>query len=110
MNYQYLIRSRSGELNLRQGGQRMANNNQDNQMNGSKNSNSTREFESQGTNPGSQGEQAGQPGGYGRDTGAQGNMDDDDMMTAGGREGKFSESEHGKEGQWSPGSAQSSDQ
>ena len=87
----------------------MANKNQDDQMSGSQNSNSNREFESQGKNSSSQGRDAEQPGGYGRDTGAQGDMNDDDM-TAGGREGAFSDSQHEKEGQWSPGSTQSSDQ
>ena len=94
----------------------MANTKQDDQMNGSQNSMespSGRDFESQGQGPDTHGQsqQTGHAGGYGRDTGDQGkNPDDDDMITAGGREGSFSESERDKEGQWSPGSTQSSDQ
>lgn len=94
----------------------MANKKHDDQNGSSQNSvgsKSGREFESQGQDSDSQGEgqrQAGLAGGYGRDTGAQGKVDDDDMDTAGGREGTFSESQRGKDGQWSPGSTQSSDQ
>jgi hypothetical protein len=95
----------------------MANKNQDNQKSGSKSSmgsspGSDREFESQGKNPGSgkgdQGRQAGTTDRQG--SGSQRNMDDDDMNTAGGRQGAFSETDREKEGQWSPGSTQSSDQ
>jgi hypothetical protein len=93
----------------------MANNNQDNQKSGSQGSvsgGSDREFESHGQNSGfqkgSQGQQAGSSGHQG--SGSTGNMDDDDTSTAGGRQGNFSDSDRGKEGQWSPGSTQSSDQ
>jgi hypothetical protein len=45
----------------------------------------------------------------GQGTGTPGNFEDDDM-TAGGREGQFSDKNRDREGQWSPGSSQSSDQ
>ena len=35
---------------------------------------------------------------------------DDDMTTAGGREGQFSDKDRGKEGQWSPSSSRSADE
>ena len=38
-----------------------------------------------------------------------GNMEDDDMTTAGGRKGNFSDKDRDDESQWSPGSTQSSD-
>ena len=82
--------------------------NKNNSQSGSKGSTSgqDREFESQG-----------QDKGYGKsETGQQGSsahsskMEDDEMNTAGGRKGQFSDSERGKEDQWSPGSTQPSDQ
>lgn len=87
-------------------------NNKDNQKSGSQSSmgsGSDREFEGQGKNMGSgQGQSA---GGYGKDTGQQGNFqDEDDMTTAGGREGQFSDSNRDKEAQWSPGSSRSSEE
>ena len=70
-------------------------NNKDHQKSGSQgsmgnNPNSPdREFESQGQDSGfeksGKGQQAGSSGGYGKDTGSQRNMDDDEMNTAGGR-------------------------
>jgi len=93
-------------------------NNKDNKQSGSKDSmgsSSDREFESQGQNPISgsggqnrQGQQGGTSGGYGKSTGSQqgGMMDEDDEMnTAGGRKGQFSDSDRGDESQWSPGSS-----
>ena len=95
-------------------------NNKDHQKSGSQgsmgnNPNSPdREFESQGQDSGfeksGQGQQAGSSGGYGKDTGSQRNMDDDEMNTAGGREGQFSDSNRGKEAQWSPGSSRSTEE
>jgi len=92
-------------------------NNSDNQKTGSQGSgsmgsgSSDREFESQGQNPssgkGGQGQQAGSPN---KGTGSPGNTEDDDMKTAGGRKGDFSDKDRGSESQWSPGSSQSSDQ
>ena len=85
-------------------------NNKDNQKTGSGSSpesmsgSSNREFEDQGSNPSSgkgQGQHAGSSGQ---------NMEDDDMSTAGGRQGNFSDKDRGDESQWSPGSKQSSDQ
>jgi hypothetical protein len=63
-----------------------------------------RAFESQGKNnePG--------VGQQGQQTASQKKNEDDDMTTAGGRKGQFSDSERGKEGQWSPGSGHASDQ
>lgn len=88
-------------------------NNKDNPQGGSKSSMGThesdREFESQGQNKGhgkdsGQGQQAGGTG-----KGSPGPMDDDEMDTAGGRQGQFSDKNRGSEGQWSPGSTQESD-
>ena len=42
-------------------------------------------------------------GGYGKDTGAQGSMDEE--TTAGGRTGQFSDRNRGSEDQWSPGAS-----
>ncbi|HUR99219.1 MAG TPA: hypothetical protein VMZ26_14220 [Pyrinomonadaceae bacterium] len=44
-------------------------------------------------------------GGYGKDTGDQGNMDESGPSTAGGREGHFSDKNRGSQGQWSPGAS-----
>ena len=64
---------------------------------------SGREFEGQGQNPssgkGNPGQQAG---------GSKGKMDDNDM-TSGGREGKFSDTGSKDQGPWSPGSGHESD-
>jgi hypothetical protein len=91
--------------------------NKDNMKSGSRGSmsdtsrtgSSDREFESQGQNQGSKGSSGGQhtgsSHGYGKDTGMQGNMDDDEMDTAGGRKGNFSDKNRDSEGQWSPGSS-----
>ena len=73
---------------------------------GSMGNNPDREFENQGKGMGS-GNQGQQAGGYGKDTGQQGIMDDEDMMTAGGREGNFSDQNRDKEDQWSPSSGRS---
>jgi hypothetical protein len=62
------------------------------------------EFEGQGSNPGSG---VGSPDK--KRSGSEGNIDDDEMTTSGGRQGKFSDSESSGGGQWSPGSKQESD-
>ena len=62
-----------------------------------------REFESHGKNKGF-------GGGSGKGTGSPNFTDDDDMTTAGGKQGQFSDKNRGSEGQWSPGSSQESDQ
>ena len=88
-------------------------NNKNNTQSGSKGSmgnNPDREFESQGK------DKDFGTSGHGKETGGsrQGsrmkdNMEDDEITTAGGREGQFSDTEGGSK-QWSPGSKQSSDQ
>ena len=88
-------------------------NNKDHKKTGSqdpmKNTSSGREFDGQGKNPGSgKGDQGQQASGFRK--GTQGEMEDDEMNTAGGREGQFSDKNRGTEGQWSPGSSQSSDE
>jgi hypothetical protein len=76
-----------------------------------KNTSSGREFDNQERNPGSgKGDQGQQAGGFRKGTGSHGKMEDDEMNTAGGREGQFSDKNRGKEGQWSPGSGRSSDE
>jgi len=90
-------------------------NNKNNEQGGSKSSmgsSSDREFEDQGQNSmsgrSSQGQQGqgSTSGGYGKDTGMQGGMmDDDEMNTSGGREGQFSDKNRDSESQWSPGSS-----
>ena len=76
--------------------------------NSSMDNKSDRDFESQGQNQGSgssgKGQQAASSRGYGNDAGTEGDMDDD-MTTAGGRKGQFSDKNRGSEGQWSPGSS-----
>jgi hypothetical protein len=88
-------------------------NNKDHRKTGSqdpmKSTSSGREFENQGKNP-DKGDQGQQASGFRKGTGSQGNLEDDEMNTAGGREGQFSDKNRGKEGQWSPGSRQSSDE
>jgi len=76
---------------------------------GSMGNDQDREFEGQGQDKGYGKSETGQQAGRGGQ-GSQGNMEDEDMNTAGGRQGQFSDSEGGREGQWSPGSTQSSDQ
>jgi len=67
---------------------------------------SDRDFESQGQGQGrTTGGQGGNSGGYGKDTGMQGNMSDDEMNTAGGREGQFSDKNREGQNQWSPGAS-----
>jgi hypothetical protein len=65
-----------------------------------------REFDSQGTNKGfdKQGQRAGNPG---KSSGSPANSDDDEMSTAGGRQGQFSDKDRANQGQWSPGSGES---
>jgi hypothetical protein len=76
-----------------------------------KSTSSGHEFEGQGKNPVSgKGDQGQQASGFRKGTGSQGKMEDDEMNTAGGREGQFSDKNRGTEGQWSPGSRQSSDE
>ena len=62
-----------------------------------------REFEGQGMKKDfdNQGEKAGNPGKSGS---SMGTTDDDEMNTAGGRKGQFSDKDRGSESQWSPGS------
>ena len=67
-----------------------------------------REFESQSTNKGFGSGQKEQPGRSG--IGSKHPTDDDEMNTSGGKEGQFSDKDRGKQGQWSPGSSQPSDQ
>ena len=74
-----------------------------------KSTGSGHEFENQGKNPG-KGDQGQQASGFRKGTGSHGKMEDDEMNTAGGREGQFSDKNRGTEGQWSPGSGQSSDE
>ena len=73
---------------------------------GAMGSESDSEFEKLKKNPGSgKGDEGQRPETFGtrsRDT-------EDDDMTAGGREGNFSDKERDKESQWSPGSTQPSD-
>lgn len=76
----------------------------------SQGSSSDREFESQGQKKDFGGGIGHEAGGSKSGTGSKGKMDDDEMNTAGGRQGGFSDKDRGKEGQWSPGSSQSSDQ
>ena len=65
-----------------------------------------RDFDSQGMNKGfdKQGQRAGNPG---KSTGSHSNSDDDEMTTAGGRKGQFSDKDRANQGQWSPGSGES---
>ena len=82
-------------------------NNKDNPQGGSKSSMGNkpdREFESQGQDKKFGGEHDKQS------KSSQPSTDDDEMSTAGGREGQFSDKNRDKETQWSPGSSQSSDQ
>ena len=71
-----------------------------------------RQFEGQGNKSGSGMDNMSQKQGSGKQghqSGkSQGNFEDDEM-TSGGREGKFSDSGSSGEGQWSPGSSQESD-
>jgi len=88
-------------------------NNKDNPKSGSPGSMSDkpdREFEGQGQNKDFGGGKGQAAGGSQKSAGSPGNTDDDDTTTSGGREGQFSDKNRGNEGQWSPGSSQSSDQ
>ena len=84
-------------------------NNKDHTKAGSSSMGSTtdREFEHQGQDSSSGKDKPGKQGGsFGKSSG---NMEDDDMTTAGGRKGNFSDKDRDDESQWSPGSTQSSD-
>jgi hypothetical protein len=90
-------------------------NNKDNKKPDSKGamgSSSGREFEEQKRKPGFKqdpgSEKGQQAGGFGKQ-GAQDRKEDDDMNTAGGRKGQFSDEKRGDDAQWSPGSNQASD-
>jgi len=86
--------------------------NKDNQKSGSPSPTGEtpdREFESQGKNPSSgKGGPGQQAGGFGKGTGSPENIDDDDLSTAGGRKGNFSDKNRGSDDQWSPGSSSES--
>ena len=74
---------------------------------------SDRELESQGKNKSSQmGDKSGQKVGSAphTGTGSDSDMKNDDVTTAGGRKGNFSDKNRGSESQWSPGSSGASDQ
>ena len=87
------------------------NNTQGGSMDSMSGSDKNREFESQGKGYGGSSGQGGQQSGSGKHgLGSHSDMEDDEINTAGGREGKFSDSESGSQGQWSPGSGHSSDQ
>ena len=72
----------------------------------------TRQFEGQEGKSGSGMENQGHKQGSGKQAQqsgkSQGNLEDDEM-TSGGRQGKFSDTGSPGEGQWSPGSSQESD-
>ena len=88
-------------------------NNKDNPQGGSKNSmgnKSDREFEGQGKDKKFSGGPGEESGSSPKGTSSPGNTDDDEMSTAGGREGQFSDKNRDKDSQWSPGSSQASDQ
>ena len=83
--------------------------NKDNPKGGSHNAmgdKSDREFDSQRSSKGfdKQGQHAGSSG---RSAGSPANSDDDEMSTAGGRQGQFSDKNRANQGQWSPGSGES---
>jgi hypothetical protein len=88
-------------------------NNKDNQKSGSQSSMSgtpNRDFESEDN-----GKSLGMAGQSGRSTsnrgmGSNSSMDDDEMNSAGGRQGNFSDKNRDKEQEWSPGSTSSSNQ
>ena len=91
--------------------------NKDNHKSGSHGSMSgttDREFEGQGKSASSG--MGGQPGQKSSNTSIRGTgsdskmLEDDEMNTAGGRKGNFSDKDRGSEEQWSPGSSGSSDQ
>lgn len=71
-----------------------------------------REFErkasDRGQNKGDRHGQKGQPSGSGKNAPPT-RINDEDEMTAGGREGQFSDKDRDRGGQWSPGSSQASD-
>ena len=82
-------------------------NKKDNQMSGSESSMSTSSNKDSGM-----GNQSGKKSGStsNRGTGSNSGMEDDEMMTSGGRQGNFSDKDRESEEQWSPGSSGSSDQ
>ena len=84
-------------------------NNKDNPKSGSMPNQQDREFESQGKNKGFEGGQGQQAGSSGKGTGSPNFTDDDDMTTAGGKQGQFSDKNRKSDSQWSPGSSQESD-
>jgi hypothetical protein len=85
-------------------------NNKDKMKGGSKDSplgnKPDREFETQGTKKSfdKEGQKAGSPG---KSTGSPNITEDDDMKTAGGRQGQFSDKDRSSQGQWSPGKGES---
>ncbi len=86
-------------------------NNKDNPSSGSQSATGDkqdREFENQGKTKGSGGDGQGQQAG-GSQKANQGNTKDEEMNTAGGRKGQFSDTDRDSESQWSPGSSQASD-
>lgn len=109
----YLILPRAGGRIYTKGDKIMPNN-KDNKKSGSTGSMSNdpnREFEGQGKNKDFGGDQGKKAGSTPKGGGSHGSStDDDEMNTAGGRQGQFSDQDRDKQGQWSPGSTQSSDQ
>jgi hypothetical protein len=86
-------------------------NNPDGGTKGSMGHNPDREFVGKDKNKSFDESGQGREAGAGRKgTGSPSNMEEDDMTTAGGRKGQFSDSERDSKGQWSPGSGQASDQ
>jgi len=76
---------------------------------GSMGNRSSSEFDRQGQGSSQSNKGGQQAGSYGKNTGSQSNLDDDDLTTSGGREGRFSDKNQSDRGQWSPGSRSSSD-
>ena len=76
---------------------------------GSMGNQSGSEFDRQGQGSSQSNKGGQQAGSYGKNTGSQSSLDDDDLNTAGGREGRFSDSDRSDRDQWSPGSRSSSD-
>jgi hypothetical protein len=80
---------------------------------GSMSGSSDREFEGQGKKKNAG--MGGQPGQTSdsiskKGTGSNPGIEEDEMNTAGGRQGNFSDKNRGREDQWSPGSSGASDQ
>ncbi|HVF29840.1 MAG TPA: hypothetical protein VNA22_02670 [Pyrinomonadaceae bacterium] len=82
------------------------NNSQDGSM-GSNGSDQDRQFEGQGSDMGYGKGEGQQTGATEQETSSQ---DGDEMTTAGGRQGNFSDSDRGSQGQWSPSSSRSSEE